>query len=226
MVGWEDASTPRRFALTADGVLLSVDPPGGSKLPAIRETRLGPAALASAWAAVQASGVARDGKLDITDLFDAQSTFFTVDDGRHATTLQVYGLSTTGDVAGPEIPAPSADVPARLAAADLLSELAVLVNGEAVDPPRVALYMASGGDAILPAVPWTGPLDLATAGTPVTTPGFERCAILEGDHAAAAAEIGRSLAADALVIQDDARWVVGMRPLFADEPDPEGCGPA
>ena len=61
MVGWQDASTPRRFALTADGVLLSVDAPGGSKLPAIRETRLGPAALASAWAAVQASGVARDG---------------------------------------------------------------------------------------------------------------------------------------------------------------------
>ena len=153
-----------------------------------RATSLEPDALASAWAAVQASGVARDGKLDI--------------------------------------PAPSADVPARLAAADLLTELAVLVDGEAVDPPRVALYMASAGDAIQPAVPWTGPLDLATAGTPVTAAGFERCAINDADHAAAAAEIGRSLAADALVIQDDARWVVGFRPLFADEPDPEGCGPA
>jgi hypothetical protein len=225
MTGWRDATTPRRFVLTADGTLLSVVP-GAGMLPTIRETHLPPDALAAAWAMVQASGVARDGKLDIPGLFDAQSSFFTVDDGTRSTTLQVYGLGATGDVAGPEIPAPSGEAPARLAATDLLAELTALADGVAVEAPRLAVYVADAGDAEGAEVPWTGPLELATAGAPVTTPGFERCAILEGDHAAAAAELARTLPVEAIVVQDGARWVVGVRPLFADEPDPEGCGPA
>ncbi|HEU0243082.1 MAG TPA: hypothetical protein VFQ75_04200 [Candidatus Limnocylindrales bacterium] len=226
LAGWQDASTPRRFSLTADGTLLGVTP-GVSRMPAIRETHLDPAALAAAWATIGASGVARDGKLDIPGLFDADSSFITVDGGGRATTLQVYGLGVSGDVAGPGVPVPAGDVPARRAVADLLAELAVLAaGGEPVDAPRLALYIANAGDGLLPAVPWTGALDLAAAGGPVSVAGFERCAVLEGDHAAAAAEFARALPADRVVEQGGARWAVGFRPLFADEADPDGCVPA
>jgi hypothetical protein len=222
MIGWQDASTPRRFVLTADGRLQSVVA-GRTRLPAIRETMLAPDALAAAWKRIVASGVTRDGRLDVPGLFDAESTVFMADDGDHRTKLEVYGLGATGDVTGPGVPAPSGDAPARLAAGDLLSELTVLATGRPVEAPRLALYIAGAGDGVLPSVPWTGALDLASAGGPVAAPGFERCVVLDGDHASATAELARQLPADALVEQDGARWVLGFRPLFADEPDPEGC---
>jgi hypothetical protein len=124
------------------------------------------------------------------------------------------------------VPVPSGDVQARRAALDLLAELAALATGDPVEASRLAVFVGGVGDGLGPSVPWTGSLDLATAGAPVRDPGFDRCVVLAGDGAAATAAVARQLPADAFVEQAGVRWVVGFRPLFAGEADPEGCAPA
>ena len=61
------------------------------------------------------------------------------------------------------------------------------------------------------------PVDLATAGTAVQTPVFQRCVRLDGDDAADVAGLASTIPGDVAVEQDGARYVFSVRPIYPDE---------
>ena len=212
--GFEGVYDPRIATLTADGTLVTHMPNRGGHLP-IATTKLDQAGLDAAWGAVQSSGTARDASFDLPGLFDASTTAIRVDDGTRATELSIYGL---GSEAGDEPFSPE-EAGLRRAATSLITQLQLLAGPEPWRPPAILLWSVDPDEegTAPQAVPWSPPVDLATAGVAVDNPVYQRCVRLEGDVAGEVADFLRGLPGDALVEQAGTRYGVAVRPIYPDE---------
>ena len=214
--GSKDTSDPRLATLTADGTLVARDTSKNVILPLVSRRLEGPA-LDAAWASVAGRGLAVDASLESPGLYDATTTTVRVDDGIRATALSIYGLGNDV-VEGKIVPDERA---LRFGASAAIRDLKAMAGGESWTPPALLLWWNVAGDAPSGAQPrvvdWTPRVDLATAGTAVHTPVFERCVRLEGDDAAAVAALASTIPGDVAVEQDGARYVFSVRPIYPDE---------
>ena len=218
---------PRLITLTADGTLVlerrDVDAVLGTTAKLLDDAELG-----QAWSAIVRSGVFSDGLLSLPG-FAAHTTttatnVFRVDDGTLQTTLTIDDLGSEQVFRG-EPPIQASEMSLRAAATRLMDELRTLGGPEPWTPPALLMWWRPElpADANATIVPWTLPLDLATAGQAVDHPVWERCARVDGAAAAAVAELARSLPIDHLVEQDGARYAINLRPIHPDELDDVAC---
>ena len=214
--GFEGTYDPRVASLMADGTLITSDPARNALLTTTSAT-LDPSELDAAWASVVGRGLAIDRTLELPGLFDASTTAIRTDDGTRSTTLSIYALG--GGPTEGTFP-PEEDLLRRNAEA-AIAELRSVAGAEPWTPPALLLWWnhyAEAPSGLQPRlVAWTPPVDLASAGAPVDTPVYERCARLEGDQAAAVADLARTLPGDVVVEQDGTRYSFVVRPIYPDE---------
>lgn len=215
--GLAEVEDGRLLTLTADGTLVARGTDDARM--AITTTRLDRDGLDRAWASVIASGAAVDAEYDLPGVFDRSTTFVRVDDGSRATELSIYALGEDAI----EEPFSPEEQGRRTAAAGLISELRLLAGLEPWTPPALLLWWSPSGDPAAPVVPWGASLDLATGGGPVDNPFYQRCVRLEGDQAAAVADMARRTASNVDVEQDGARYQFAVRPIYPDELDEVDC---
>ncbi len=229
--GWpgiEGTFDPRVVTLYADGRVVTSDPARNSILTTTAAT-LSPRDLDRVWAMVAATRVAQDRSLELPGLYDAETTWIRVDDGTRATTLSIYALGAEGGVGEPDGASmlPDDEIALRRNTVSLRTLLRESAGQAPYTPPALLLWWApfdAAPSGIEPrVVPWTPPLDLATAGAPVDNPVYARCALVEGAAAAAVAELTRTIPHDVAVEQGGSRYQVAVRPIYPDEVGSVAC---
>jgi hypothetical protein len=218
---------PRGISLTADGRLLLVWRDRDAMFDT-RVTRLDAAGLDRAWSAIIDSGVFIDGDLPLPGFPEAGGTatadVFQVDDGTRSTRLVIASLGSEGLTGRPPIPA--GEMALRTAATQLMVDLRGMGGGiEQWTPPALLLWWRPElpADTGSPIVPWSLPIDLASAGHPIEHPVWERCVRLEGGGAAAVAEFAGSLPIDHRVELDDVRYAIVVRAIHPEELSNVAC---
>jgi hypothetical protein len=218
---------PRIMTLTADGTLVLERGDLGTTL-ATTATRLDDASLAQAWSSIVRSGVFSDGTLALpgfaSQTVTTTTNVFRVDDGTRSSRLVIDDLGSEQIFPGvPRIA--GSEMSLREAATRLMDELRAMGGSEPWTPPALTMWWrpelpADSGATI---VPWTLPIDLARAGRPVARPVWERCVRLDGEDAAAVAEMAHALPVGNIVEQAGALFAVGVRPIHPDELDEVDC---
>jgi hypothetical protein len=226
MPPWAAIDMPRRITLLSGGTLIIQEPLTHRLVPSIKQTPLDRAALDRVWAGALDAGLAKDARLEVPGLFDAETTLVHLDNGQRTTLLSIYGLGIEGDGPGDAGPAiPAAEVALRRRVRSYLAVLRRLVADEPFWPPAIALWVGSAGDgqAFPRVLPWTAALDLGTVGEAVVDTFWQRCVVLDGGAAREVLEIGLSLPLDAAVAQGAQQYRVGIRPIMPDEVGRVGC---
>jgi hypothetical protein len=218
---------PRWISLTADGSLAierrDVDAILGATL-----TKLDATGLEQAWAAIIRSGVFADGDLALQGFPLAGAPpiadVFRVDDGQRSTRLTIAELGSEL-IYRHAAPVPDAEMALRAAATQLMADLRAMGGEDPWTPPALLLRwrteLPADWDATI--VPWSPPIDLATAGRPLDHPVWDRCVRLDGSEAAAVARFANSLPIDHLVESDGVRYGIIVRAIHPDEIDRVAC---
>jgi hypothetical protein len=217
---------PRSVSLTADGSLVierrDVDAILGTTV-----TKLEAAGFERAWAAIIRSGVFTDGDLDLPGFPMAgappTSDVFRVDDGQRSTRLTIASLGSEliyRDVP----PVPHTEMVLRAAATQLIADMRAMGGEDPWIPPALLMWWRRElPDSDTTIVPWSPPIDLATAGRPLDHPAWDRCVRLDGNEAASVARFANSLPIDHLVESDGVRYGIIIRAIHPDEFDRVGC---
>jgi hypothetical protein len=218
---------PRIMTLTADGTLVLERGDLGTTL-ATTATKLDDDGLAQAWSSIVRSGVFSDGTLELPGFASRTVTTATnvihIDDGTRSSRLVIDDLGSEQIFPGePRIP--GSEMSLREAATRLMDELRALGGSEPWTPPALTMWWRPElpADSEATIVPWSLPIDLASAGRPADHPVWERCVRLDGEDAAAVADVAHSLPVGHVVEQAGSRFVLGVRPIHPDELDEVDC---
>ncbi len=218
-----DTWDTRSATLYADGTLVASDPRGGAMLTTV-STRLAGAALDEAWAAVAGTGLAVNLSLGLPGLFDAPTTRVRTDDGTVRTELLLYALGSE-PVDGATFP--PGELALRANASWAVGRLRELAGAVPWTPPALLLWWGPHedfpGGAVAPRVPWTAPVDLATAGAPASSPVWSRCAVLEGAAVSDVAAFARGVRPGVVVEQAGSSYSIAVRPIYPDEVGSVAC---
>jgi hypothetical protein len=223
----EGVYDPRLMTLTADGRLV-LERRDVDSIMGATATRLDAARLRHAWSAITGSGVLADGVLRLPGFANQTVTtatnVFSVDDGTRSTRLTIDDLGSEAVFPG-DPPIPPSEKALRAAATLLMDQLRAFGDMTPWTPPALLLYWRGEvpHDADATVVPWSGPIDLAKAGTRLEHPVWERCLRVDGPDAAAISGIARAIPIEHLVEQDGTRYAIDVRPIHADELDKVDC---
>jgi hypothetical protein len=218
---------PRLMTLTADGTLVLERRDVDSVMGATA-TRLDAARQRQAWSAITGSGVFADGVLRLpgfeSHTVTTATNVFSVDDGTRSTSLTIDDLGSEEVFPG-DPPITPSEKALRAAATLLMEELRSFGDMTPWTPPALLLFWRGEvpRDADATVVPWSAPIDLATAGTRLEHPAWERCLRVDGADAATIAGIAHSIPIEHLVEQDGTRYAIDIRPIHADELDEVEC---
>jgi hypothetical protein len=226
-----DVYDPRWASLTADGTLV-LERENVEWILGATVTKLDAAGLERAWSAIDRSGVAIDGDLDLPGFPQwgpATTDLFHVDDGTRSTRLSIASLGSeqvfAGDSPWGEPPIPAAEMALRTAATQLMNDLRAIAGENPWTPPALLLWWRheSPADWDATILPWTPPVDLASAGNRINHAVWERCVRLDDDDAAAVARFAHTLPIDHLVELDGVRYGIIIRAIHPYEIDQVRC---